>query len=256
MDIMRSSANAPLPPAPRVRSHVAAQQPTALLLQLAALSEPIGAAPVIKVLSGSLPSVDVPVAKIVAVATYLRDQLGFDLLSCIAGVDMVDHLEVVYHVRSLANNWLVQLKVALPPGTHEVESLIGIWITANWLERETFDLFGIVFASHPDLRRILLDDEFEGFPLLKSFRQTPMTVHDQATTQVSGEIAVAGEAERGLGNQRAVAKLLSQGEQERLHPGTPTFGSTQFHGRDFPPTTWKHTLEHAAAAEADDKKKK
>jgi len=56
--------------------------------------------------------------------------------------------------------------------------------------------------------------------------------------------------------QRVVSNLLSQGDQERLHPGTPTFGSTQFHGREFPPTTWKHTLEHNAAAEQEAEQKK
>ena len=112
-------------------------------------------------------------------------------------------------------------------------------------------MYGIIFNGHPDLRRILLDDEFEGFPLLKSFRPTPLTAHDRATTQVPGEIAVASEGERGVGQQRVLTNLLSQGPQERLHPGTPTFGSTQFHGHDFPPTTWQHTLEHNAEVEAE-----
>ncbi len=252
MDITQSTANAPLPPAAVSRNLGPAPQQAELVQRLSALGETLGVPTPTRVIPGNIPSVEVAPLKIVDASLYLRDQLGFELLSSVSGVDMQDHLEVVYHLRSISHNWLMQMKVKLPAGTNEVDSVIGVWPTANWLERETFDMFGIVFTGHPDLRRILLDDEFEGYPLLKSFRPTPMTVHDRATTEVPGELAVSSEAERGIGPQRAVSNLLSQGEQERLHPGTPTFGSTQFHGREFPPTTWKHTLEHAA--DTDEKK--
>jgi NADH:ubiquinone oxidoreductase subunit C len=139
---------------------------------------------------------------------------------------MRDHLEVVYHLRSLSRNWLLQVKVKLEPEKPQVDSLVGVWTSANWLERETYDLFGMVFVGHPDLRRILLDDEFEGYPLLKSFHPTPMTVHDRATTQVTPAEALSGEAQRGV--ERVVSKRLGQGTQERLHPGTPTFGDAHY----------------------------
>ena len=165
-------------------------------------------------------------AHLVDISRALRDDLGFEMLTSVSGVDMRDHLEVVYHLRSLSRNWLLQVKVALEPGKPQVDSLVGLWLSANWLERETYDLFGMVFVGHPDLRRILLDDEFEGYPLLKSFHPTPMTVHDLATTQVAPEEALSGEAQRGV--ERVVSKRLGQGALERLHPGTPTFGNAHY----------------------------
>jgi NADH/F420H2 dehydrogenase subunit C len=170
--------------------------------------------------------IEVARASLVQVSRALRDDLGFEMLTSVSGVDMRDHLEVVYHLRSLSRNWLLQVKVALEPGAPQVDSLVGVWVSANWLERETYDLFGMIFVGHPDLRRILLDDEFEGYPLLKSFHQTPMTVHDRATTQVAPEEALSGEAQRGV--ERVVSKRLGQGTMERLHPGTPTFGDAHY----------------------------
>jgi NADH/F420H2 dehydrogenase subunit C len=250
MDLARP---APLPPAPLSRS--TSSQGTTLVQQLAGLNETIGGSHIIKQLPGGIPSLEVTPDTLLSSAYYLRDHLGFDLLSSVSGVDMIDHLEVVYHLRSIAHQWLLQVKVALPPGTTEIDSLIGVWIGANWLERETFDLFGIFFNGHPDLRRILLDDGFEGFPLRKDFRPTPLTVHDSATTQSDPHRAMAGDQQRGLGSQRATPNLFSQGTQERLHPGMPTFGHAQTHGKHFSPTTWKHTLERATEAERDEKKK-
>jgi hypothetical protein len=114
--------------------------------------------------------------------------------------------------------------VKLPSDQPRVASLVSVYASANWLERETYDLFGIVFEGHPDLRRILLDDDFFGYPLLKSFRPTPLTVHDPATTQTAASLAVTGETQ-----QRHMETItnthLGQGEQERLHPGKLTFGS-------------------------------
>jgi len=170
--------------------------------------------------------IEVERSQLLQVCRALRDELGFELLSSVSGVDMRDHLEVVYHLRSLSRNWLLQIKVKLEPGKPQVDSLVGLWFTANWLERETYDLFGISFVGHPDLRRILLDDDFEGYPLLKSFHPTPMTVHDRATTQVAPEEALSGEAQQGV--ERVVSKRLGQGTQERLHPGTPTFGDAHY----------------------------
>ncbi|GHO44736.1 NADH-quinone oxidoreductase subunit C [Ktedonospora formicarum] len=160
---------------------------------------------------------------LVAVCRFLRDQLGFDLLSCISGVDMVDHLETIYHLRSITRAQLLQLKVRLNRDTPEVDSVVSVWPTANWLERETYDMYGIRFSGHPDLRRMLLDDEFEGYPLLKDFKQTPLTAKPRATTQVDPNMAVSGQFQQ-QNLEKVVQKKLGQGQQERLHPGTPTFG--------------------------------
>lgn len=174
-------------------------------------------------LKGDFLALDIDRESLVAVCRFLRDQLSFDLLSCISGVDMLDHLETVYHMRSTTRSQLLQLKVRLDRENPEVDSVVSVWPTANWLERETYDLYGIRFAGHPDLRRILLDDDFEGFPLLKTFHQVPLTVKPRATTQVDPNMAVAsGFQQQHL--ERVVQKKLGQGLEERLHPGTPTFG--------------------------------
>lgn len=179
---------------------------------------------------GQYLALEVDSAHLVAACRFLRDQLGFDLLSSISGVDMLDHLETVYHLRSTTRGQLLQLKVRIDREHSEVSSIVSVWPTANWLERETYDLYGIKFTGHPDLRRILLDDDFEGFPLLKSFHQVPLTVKPQATTQVDPNVAVNTRFQQ-RGVERAVQKKFGQGKEERLHPGTPTFGSA-FHGHE------------------------
>ncbi|HET8912511.1 MAG TPA: NADH-quinone oxidoreductase subunit C [Ktedonobacteraceae bacterium] len=198
-------------------------QNAALARDLAPIAQIVGKPVAPKTMAGDFLNLEIEAQHLVAVCRFLRDQLGFDLLSCISGVDMLDHLENVYHIRSLARNQLLQLKVRLNNEQPEVDSLVSVWPTANWLERETFDMFGIRFRGHPDLRRMLLDDDFEGYPLLKSFHQVPMTVKDRATTQVDPNLAVAGQFQQQR-VEKVVQKKLGQGLEERLHPGTPTFG--------------------------------
>jgi NADH/F420H2 dehydrogenase subunit C len=198
-------------------------QNAALARDLAPIAQITGKALVPRTMKGDFLSLDIDSTNLVAVCRFLRDQLGFDLLSCISGVDMLDHLETVYHVRSIVRGQLLQIKVRLDHEKPELDSVVSVWPTANWLERETYDLFGIKFAGHPDLRRMLLDDDFEGYPLLKSFHQVPMTVKSPATTQVDPNTAVSGRNQQ-RGVEHVVMKKLGQGQQERLHPGTPTFG--------------------------------
>jgi len=198
-------------------------QNAALARDLAPIAQITGKALVPRTMKGDFLSLDIDSTNLVAVCRFLRDQLGFDLLSCISGVDMLDHLETVYHVRSIVRGQLLQIKVRLDHKKPELDSVVSVWPTANWLERETYDLFGIKFAGHPDLRRMLLDDDFEGYPLLKSFHQVPMTVKSPATTQVDPNTAVSGRNQQ-KGVEHVVMQKLGQGQQERLHPGTPTFG--------------------------------
>jgi NADH/F420H2 dehydrogenase subunit C len=195
----------------------------ALARDLAPIAQITGKELALKSMKGDYLGIEVDRANLVAVCRFLRDQLGFDLLSCISGVDMLDHLETVYHLRSLTRKQLLQIKVRLDHERAEVDSVVSVWPTANWLERETYDLYGIKFNGHPDLRRMLLDDDFEGYPLLKSFHQVPMTVKNQATTQVDPNIAVSGQFQQ-KGMEHVVQKKVGQGLEERLHPGTPTFG--------------------------------
>ncbi|MBA2286166.1 MAG: NADH-quinone oxidoreductase subunit C [Ktedonobacteraceae bacterium] len=216
MDLVPRSPNIPSTP----RGY--RDQNAALARDLAPIAQITGQALTPRTLKGDFLAIEVDRTNLVAVCRFLRDQLGFDLLSCISGVDMLDHLETVYHVRSTTRNQLLQIKVRLDHEKPEVESVISVWITANWLERETYDLFGIKFAGHPDLRRMLLDDDFEGYPLLKSFHQVPFTVKNRATTQVDPNIAVAGNFQQQH-VEHVVKKKFGQGMEERLHPGTPTF---------------------------------
>jgi len=198
-------------------------QNAALARDLAPIAQITGQAVAPLTLKGDFLSLEIDRTHLVAVARFLRDQLGFDLLSCISGVDMLDHLESVYHLRSLTRGQLLQIKVRLENEKPEVASVVSVWSTANWLERETYDMYGIRYTGHPDLRRMLLDDDFEGYPLLKSFHPVPMVVKDRATTQVDPNMAVDGQFQQ-QGVEQAVYKKVGQGQQERLHPGTPTFG--------------------------------
>ena len=115
-------------------------------------------------------------AAIVEVLTKLRDDpaLQFETLLDITGVDWpgrVDRFDVVYHLLSMRKNARLRVKLAANE-SDPVPSVVDVFPTANWLERETYDMFGILFSGHPDLRRILTDYGFEGYPLRKDFPLT------------------------------------------------------------------------------------
>ncbi len=113
---------------------------------------------------------------IARVAAQLRDQHEFQSLMEIAGVDYPDRperFEVVYHLLSVTRNQRVRLRVTAGEDD-AVPTLVNVWPNANWLEREVFDMFGVRFAGHPDLRRILTDYGFRGHPFRKDF---PLTGH-------------------------------------------------------------------------------
>jgi NADH-quinone oxidoreductase subunit C len=118
----------------------------------------------------------VPAPAIIKVMTFLRDdeKCLFKLLVDICGVDYPDRparFEVVYNLLSLKHNLRLRVKVAAAED-QPVPSIAGLYSTAGWFEREAWDLFGIYFADHPDLRRILTDYGFEGHPLRKDFPLT------------------------------------------------------------------------------------
>lgn len=97
----------------------------------------------------------------------------FDMLSCITGLDNgpeAGTMEVIYHLYSIPFDQSIVLKVILPRENPEIESITSIWKTANWLEREVYDMFGIQFLNHPDLRRILMPADWKGFPLRKDYK--------------------------------------------------------------------------------------
>ncbi|MBY0374528.1 MAG: NADH-quinone oxidoreductase subunit C [Bryobacteraceae bacterium] len=110
-------------------------------------------------------------ARIVEVARALKAQ-GFERLCSVTGVDWYPReprFEVVYHVHSVAKNLRLRLKLHLSSEAAAVDSLTGVWRSANWYEREVFDLFGIEFRNHPDLRRIMMPEGWVGHPLRKDF---------------------------------------------------------------------------------------
>ena len=95
------------------------------------------------------------------------------MLSCVTGVDNgpdVGTMEVIYNLYSIPFNHHLMIKVMLPRELPVIESVSHIWKTAEWHEREVYDLFGIKFNNHPDLRRILLPADWEGFPLRKDYK--------------------------------------------------------------------------------------
>ena len=147
---------------------------------------------------------EVPAGDLLAVATLLRDapELQFAMLVDVAGVDYLDYgrsewqaekatftgfsrgvnagaghtlrdgkrYAVAYQLLSLAHNWRLRLRVWCPDDAEPaVDSVTGIWASANWFEREAFDLFGILFRGHPDMRRLLTDYGFIGYPFRKDF---------------------------------------------------------------------------------------
>ncbi len=110
---------------------------------------------------------------IVQVCTFLKEDkdLQFNYLTDICGVDYhpeTPRFEVVYHLYSIPFRYRLRLKCRLEE-TERISSVTGVWKTANWHERETYDMFGIRFDGHPDLRRIYMWEGFEGHPLRKDF---------------------------------------------------------------------------------------
>jgi len=109
----------------------------------------------------------------------LKDsQLYFDLLECITGIDNgaeANTMEIVYNFYSIPFDKRLMLKVVLEreelPKLPEIDSLTDLWKASNWMERETYDLLGIDFKNHPDLRRILLPNDWKGYPLRKDYKE-------------------------------------------------------------------------------------
>ena len=109
---------------------------------------------------------------IVRVAEFMKTRLGFDLVIDVLGVDQyraAARYEVVYNIYSLQRRRYLRLKVTVEEEHPVVPTVTGVWPGANWHERETFDMFGIRFEGHPDLRRMYMPEEFEYHPLRKDF---------------------------------------------------------------------------------------
>ena len=116
-------------------------------------------------------ALEAPAGRIVEVLTLLRDRFGFQQLTDLTGVDLPDRaqrFDVVYHLLSFTRNLRLRVKVRTDEDT-AVPTVTGVYPCADWYERECFDMFGVFFSGHPDLRRILTDYGFHGHPLRKDF---------------------------------------------------------------------------------------
>lgn len=117
-------------------------------------------------------------SRIVEISLYLRDEsdMKFDYMVNLSGVDYGTNLTVVYHLYSIPLNQRIVLKVELDRENPNVPTVEKVWKTANWHEREAYDMFGIVFENHPFMVRILCPYDWEGYPLRKDYVQ-PETYH-------------------------------------------------------------------------------
>lgn len=122
------------------------------------------------------PQLQISSERINEVSLFLRDtdQLYFDYMTCLSGMDNGPEkktMEVIYHLYSIPYNHSLVLKVETDRENPEVPTVSNVWRTADWHEREAYDMFGIKFSNHPDLRRILLPADWEGFPLRKDYEE-------------------------------------------------------------------------------------
>jgi NADH-quinone oxidoreductase subunit C len=140
------------------------------------IEDKLGAAVLQSRSAGDELTIVVPSSEIVAVLTTLREdsQCLFEILIDICGVDYPERpkrFDVVYHLLSPRNNQRLRVKCETDEDA-PVPSVVGVFAAANWYEREAYDMFGILFSGHPDLRRILTDYGFQGYPLRKDFPLT------------------------------------------------------------------------------------
>jgi NADH-quinone oxidoreductase subunit C len=111
-------------------------------------------------------------ARIVDLCRYLKDGEKYVRLSAITCVDWhpaEPRFEVVYHLHSIANNKRLRVKCRVGGDNPEIDSVTSVWRSANWYEREVWDMFGVHFLNHPDLQRILMPTDWEGHPLRKDY---------------------------------------------------------------------------------------
>ncbi|HLW46743.1 MAG TPA: NADH-quinone oxidoreductase subunit C [bacterium] len=149
------------------------------------------------------PTFRVPRERLLDLCRWLRDNPEFDMsyLSFVSAIDWPDRFEVVYHLTSVNRRHGVMLKVPVPKDRPAVPSVVELWSGADWHEREAYDLFGILFEGHPDLRRIMMSSDWKGHPLRKDYvYEDPQWLID-VTTQRQREIAATGEEWEGRGSR-------------------------------------------------------
>ena len=170
-------AGAPAPTAPPKAAAPAAPKPPVVLQTpldnefVTRFRGKFGAALVEAMQDRKQPILTVDRARLVEIALHLRDEEKFDMLADLTAVDWPKRekrFDVILNLYSFAKNERLMVKVHAADA-EEVPSVVSVWPTANWQEREVFDMFGIVFSGHPNLKRILLPDEWQGYPLRKDY---------------------------------------------------------------------------------------
>ena len=117
-------------------------------------------------------TLEIDAAKIVEAVGRVKSKLGFERLTSVTGVDRFPaepRFEVVYHLQSVAGKKRLRLKARISGINPEIDSVTSVYRGADWYERETFELFGIRFLNHPDLRRIMMPEDWDGHPLRKDY---------------------------------------------------------------------------------------
>ncbi|HEY9006687.1 NADH-quinone oxidoreductase subunit C [Ohtaekwangia sp.] len=139
------------------------------------LTDRVGADHVRADATGTPATIVVSKEKLATICTVLHEDAGayFDMLSCVTGIDngvQAATMEVVYNLYSIPYNFQLMIRVMLPRENPIADSVTHIWKSADWMEREVFDMYGIIFQNHPDLRRILMPADWEGYPLRKDYK--------------------------------------------------------------------------------------
>jgi NADH-quinone oxidoreductase subunit C len=128
----------------------------------------------------------VKVSRLVEVSMILRDKLKFEMCLGVSGVNYPDdkgrELHAVYPLLSMTNNQRIRLEVSVPDSNPHIPSLVEVWAGNNWNERETFDMFGIIFDGHPGLTRILMPDDWQGHPQRKDYALGGISVEYKGAT--------------------------------------------------------------------------
>jgi NADH-quinone oxidoreductase subunit C len=128
----------------------------------------------------------IKVSRLFEVAKILRDKLKFEMCMGVSGVhypeDKDRELHALYPLFSITNNQRIRLEVSVPDADSHIPSLVEVWASNNWHERETFDMFGIVFDGHPGLTRILMPDDWQGHPQRKDYALGGISVEYKGAT--------------------------------------------------------------------------
>ncbi len=119
------------------------------------------------------PVLFIPVEKLKPFMFFLKQNLRFDYLESVSCVDFPEHFEIVYHLQSVLFGYFLTVKTELPKEAPSCKSITEIWKGADWHEREIYDLFGVHFSGHPNLKRIFMPEDWKGYPLRKDYEQFP-----------------------------------------------------------------------------------